>query len=663
MKKRVWSVLLAAALLLGSVTACGRVSQKETENESAVPHSDPSKNETESPETNSPALPVVFSHLTENGTAVSQIVISEGASQLEKFAAEELCCHIKTVSGTDVPVVNTSEDNTLSVVIATPDSLPELEELFPEDLAWLRTLSEEFPEGGGRRWGDDGFAIRRVDNNIYIFGATAKGAQNGVYDFIEENLGVLWIRADDSIGLIYDEKPTIEVTKINYREKSPFQFRGSSGGGNADPLFDTVRTRNKLTATTYGMPGNGMQEQADIGLEIFVCLHNIKWWIIYSPLYDPDNGEYWETDENGVHGTMESSIQANVWSDLTIDTIAAHMIAQLDEYHDTVGLRRLGVSLEDALNGRVYPEDTEPFEYAPGQFVYPTDADYYSTVYYTFLNKIAKQVGEKYPDVMLNTYAYYQTMTPPRCELEDNIEIVFCFIHEDLTQSNIKDAVGQYPEEEAKAFKKWLDKTSNIICYSYYGCYHPSGWYERPTWNRIQNDFQYFAEHGLTGIQPDIYKDDASLEYFLEQEWGFDRGDIWAMNLLTHWLVFKLSWNPYEDVDALIVEFCDKVYGDASPHMQEYYRILKMGWDAGCEYRASLFNANYRWDTHIKDYYFDFIDTEVDGVYILGALQEALDKAWEAADDRAKVHIQRPRDCFSGENWEKFIDEYGGYAY
>ncbi len=659
MNKRIWSLLLASALLLGSVTACGNTPPNKTEGESAVTETDTSEKETEFPETSAPADSVLSDHLTENGVAVSQIVISEGASQLEKFAAEELAYHIKTVSGAVVPVVNAAEDDGRSVIIATPDSMPQLEELFPDDLAWLRTTEEE----DGRRWGDDGFAIRRVNNTIYIFGANEKGAQNGVYDFIEENLGVLWIRADDEIGLIYDEMLTIEVIKTDYREKSPFQFRGSSGGGAADPSVDTVRTRNKLNATTYGMPGNGMKEQADIGLDVFICLHNIKYWITTSPIYDPAITEYWETDEDGIHKTYAESVQANVWSDLVIDTIAANMIAQLDLYADTVGLERIGVSLEDALMGRVYPEDREPFEYAPGEFVYPGEADYFSTVYYTFLNKIARQVGEKYPDVMINTYAYYDTMTPPRCALEDNVEIVFCFIFEDLTQPNIKDAFGMYPETEAAAFKKWLEVTDHIICYSYYGCYHPSGWYERPTWSRIQNDFQYFAENGLTGIQPDIYKDYDEMEYILEQEWGFERGEIWEMNLLTHWLTFKLAWNPYEDIDSLIESFCDKVYGNASEHMQEYYRLLQLGWNAGAEDRASQFNANYKWDTHIIHYYWDFIDTEVDGVHILTTIQETLEKAWDAADEKAKTHIRRPRECFSGTNWENFIAEYGNYPY
>ena len=59
-----------------------------------------SEKETEFLETTdeSQNVPVLSHHLTENGMAVSQIVIAEGASQLERFAAEELVYHIKKVA-------------------------------------------------------------------------------------------------------------------------------------------------------------------------------------------------------------------------------------------------------------------------------------------------------------------------------------------------------------------------------------------------------------------------------------------------------------------------------------------------------------------------------------------------------------------------------------
>jgi hypothetical protein len=75
---------------------------------------------------------------------------------------------------------------------------------------------------------------------------------------------------------------------------------------------------------------------------------------------------------------------------------------------------------------------TEPFEYAPGQFVNPNARNYLSTVYFTMLNKIAKVVGEKYPDVILHTYAYDHIIAPPSCDLEPNVYATICPIYEDL---------------------------------------------------------------------------------------------------------------------------------------------------------------------------------------------------------------------------------------
>ena len=71
--------------------------------------------------------------------------------------------------GADVTVTNAAQSDSLPIIIATPDSLPELETLFPEDLAWLRAVGKV---GDMERWGEDGFAIRQHDGKIYI---TASG--------------------------------------------------------------------------------------------------------------------------------------------------------------------------------------------------------------------------------------------------------------------------------------------------------------------------------------------------------------------------------------------------------------------------------------------------------------------------------------------------------
>ncbi len=620
--KRTVSLLLAALMIASAFVSCGKTESAET----SAPETKPvetSVTETLAPETDAPTLSFPTDKLTENGAALSAVVISANATETERLAAEDLVYHIKKVSGADAALVNTVAEDALSIVIGTPDTFPELAELFPEDMAWLSTLSEE----DGRRWGDDGFAIRQKDGVIYIFGMNAKGAMNGTYDFIEENMGVIWTSAYEEVGLLYTEMPTIEITSVDYREKSPFHTRTWNLAGYKD--YDDTRTftlmnRNKMTDSPFQHSFAG---------------HNLKYLVKTSPLYNPEITEYWNTDFEGKRLGADASPQVNFWSDLTIEAIAASLINIIE----TDNTRYVFVGIEDLAMGRNIPEDKEPFEYAPGQFVNPEDEDYITTVYYTFLNKIAAIVTEKYPDVTIGTFAYTFTEKPPRCEINPCILLEFAPIYEDITDSvdarEYDDNAAIYNNLEA-----WKEYTNNIYMYNYYGCYMVSLIYCRPIWDRIASDLRYYAESGFFGLQPEGFRDDGATHYYssripypLDEETGITTNHQgWLLNGLTFWIYHKLSWNPYEDVDALIVEYCDKVYGAASEHMQEYYRLLEEGWNNGR-------------DAYIQ--YGDLIDTVLYSVMyntegLAAKMKEALDKAWEAADDTIKERLQFIVDTF-----------------
>ena len=198
------------------------------------------------------------------------------------------------------------------------------------------------------------------------------------------------------------------------------------------------------------------------------------------------------------------------------------------------------------------------------------------------------------------------------------------------------------------------------MIYNYYFCYFLQGYYERPIWWRLQNDFQYFAENGFIGTtscgiaeegNPSIYP----FQTHPTSPIAFTRGEGYSMNLMSLWIYYKLLWNPYEDVAALIVEFCDKVYGDASEIMQEYYRLLYEGWEIGAETILTAFNAEYYYYTGAWYYYLYFLDVETeDGTNILEALGETLTKAYEAADDRAKEFIRYPYEMY--QDWERILE-------
>lgn len=672
--KRTLSLILSALLLASAAVSCAyNGNGEETQSPIETSVKETLSVETSPAETEGENGSYDTSLLTEDSIAKAHIVLADGADFVMKMAADELVYHIKKVTGAEMSVVSSIAEGSFPIILATPALVPEIEALFPDDLAWLRDVGEV---GSTERWGDDGFAIRIHEGKIYIFGANSRGALNGVYDFIEENLGVLWIRAYEDEGLIYDEMPTVTIEATDYREKSPFSVRswvwgGDMGSQEWSDHFNLFMSRNKLNSSYENIhTAYKWQRASEQGMRPFITCHNVKNLVLMSPLYDPNVKEYWDTNVNGVHLDYATSGQVNFWSDLTSDAVAASVISLLDQYSSTVDIRYIGVNVEDFSGGYVYPENTQPFEYAPGQVVNPGELDYLSTVFYTFLNKVARQVKEKYPDVIVTTFAYTIAQTPPRCELEDNIGLFFCPITEELCYS-LYDETSDNNARIYSDLEKWKEKTRNITFYNYYGTFIPSVHYCRPTWDRFQEHFLYYKENGFNGVMSEGIADYNSTHIWdtgvnhtplTEVRWNEDTpylcSDTWEMNALPFWIYHKLSWNPEEDVDALIVEFCDKVYGDASEHMQEFYRLLEIGWTEGTKSLAEEFNVPMKWNQIIvayADYFLNNYDFEGNELAenLTDRILDALNKAWDAAND-----VQKERIRYIKETTEMVIEEY-----
>lgn len=576
--------------------------------------------------------------ITDNGKPAATIVVPEVASAMEMLAAEELQYHIEKVSGANLPISLSSNSTQASIIIATPDSYPELNVLFSEDIAWLRDIGNS---GDTERYGDDGFAIRQIGNAIYIFGANAHGALNGVYDFIEENLGVLWIRANEDLGLVYDEMPTITANKVNYAEKSPFQVRGwhlcsigANGEGHSDPATEVLMSRNKLNAKLAEPMNSHLWEwQASIGIEPFHLTHNISSWILESPIYDATYLGYWNTDDAGdpldpsMDGweSIHPTYQINFWDQgedgKTLQTVIASVLSWLE---NNPTAKYVGIGINDTNYCEQIPAQNYDFEYAPDQFVSCEAYNYKSTVAFSFINKVAQAVAAVYPNVTVNAYAYSFTQAPPECDIEENVCVVFATCNEDVTDT--LDTTNDSPNQRDFALlQEWEAKCSNIVTYTYYGCFSPSAYFERPIADKIQGDLQYFAEHGFTGLIPEGVTDSACSD-----------ADTWAMNQLTFWLYGKLAWDPYADVEALIAEFCEKVYGDAGKFMLEYYSYLREAWVDGRE------GVDLQWNTELQTY----LDSFLLDCGKLDEMAAALNYAWNAANNVEKERICYIRETF-----------------
>ena len=516
------------------------------------------------------------------------------------------------LSTTEIRSLGSSE---LKLYVATTESLPKLTMMYPYDASYLAD--------------SDGFAIRKTGNTVYIFGTIPRGALNGVYDFLEDNAGILWTRSIE-LGTLYDVTPSIPLTHVNYAEKSPFEVRGwhlcgSGAGGesHSDPATEIMMARNKLNAKFAEFSNMSCWTwQQSIGLEPVNMGHNLHYWLTKSPYYQSLSEDAkkacWNTDNDGNSkmGASSGLGQLNFWN----PDVAIAIAQSVNAFLDVTDIRYVGVGMEDTASCVQKPEDTLPFEYADGEFVQPDDPKYLSTVFFTFLNDVARRVKAEHPDVIVTTYAYLFTETPPKCSIEDNVAILIAPIYEDM-KLPLTDPDSSANRKIVANMDEWVQKTENILVYNYYGCFpYAAEQFERPIADRIQSDLQYYVSNGFMGLLPEGIVDNGT--------------DTWAISTLTLWLYSKLAWDPNADIDALTNLFCEKAYGEAAQYMREYYRLLLQTWDEN--YTALLWNATL--SSYVKTFY---SDPEHNAL-----MQAQLDAAWEVADDTVRQRIAPIRDAF-----------------
>lgn len=507
-------------------------------------------------------------------------------------------------------------DSPVHIHLGTPASYPQLSQLFATDLAALQ--------------GSDGFAVRQQGNDLYIFGTEPGGVLNGVYDFLEKNTGILWTRSI-AVGTVYEPQPTIAIDAVNYSERSPFELRGwhltgqgAGGEYHSDPGTEQMMARNKLNTKLAEFENLPLwEEQGKRGIKPFNIGHNLPFWLP-NDVYFAAHPEYYNTDANGNPIPVGLETQINFYHPDVPGVIAGRVADFLADHPIDI----VGIGINDTHYFEQAGYSDQPFVTENGVTIQPGEADYKSTVFYTFLNKIARQVKLTNPGVQIATYAYFFTEVPPRIALEDNIIIVLAPISgDDRKPMNTSDQ-GNPNQAYVTKLNGWMQKTSNIVMYNYYGAFL-SDKYERPIAAKVKADMQYYRQLGLTGVLPEGIAD--------------ANGPNWGINALQFWLFQKLMWNPDADIAQLKADYISKVYGPAASAMTTYYNLIEQGWNMYDDVIAYNTNTN----TYIGKY--------IVQAGIAADAQTALNNAWSAADATIRARIEPIKTTF-----EAMVAQYSG---
>jgi len=179
-----------------------------------------------------------------------------------------------------------------------------------------------------------------------------------------------------------------------------------------------------------------------------------------------------------------------------------------------------------------------------------------------FINWIADRVAEKYPDVLIRTFAYVSTETPPKpgtIKPSPNVCIWWCDLYGE--SEHLRPITAKpFNYKRGEQIREWLQLAKSVQVWDYmlYGGSH-SGDFPEFAPDAIKADAKFFAENGLDDL-------------FMESE----RSGIMPQPFygLNYYLMSKLYTDPDEDVDALIKTYC-RVYGKGAAKMYEALQFLR----------------------------------------------------------------------------------------
>ena len=185
----------------------------------------------------------------------------------------------------------------------------------------------------------------------------------------------------------------------------------------------------------------------------------------------------------------------------------------------------------------------------------------------SFVNRIAEALEPEFPNVIFDTLAYtYSRPTPKTVRNRHNVcvrlcSIESCFAHPFETCDDQTRAVAR-PDGTKKAFiydlKEWGKVCDRVYIWDYVTCFahYPT---PHPNWRALQPNLQAMAKNNVRGV--------------LEQACWASKGGV-DFNELRLYLLSKLLWDPYCNLEVHKKEFMEYYYGAAAQPLTEYLDLL-----------------------------------------------------------------------------------------
>jgi len=360
--------------------------------------------------------------------------------------------------------------------------------------------------------GEDGFMIRSEGPHLFVYGGVEKGLLYGVQSFFEKYLG---FRQYTSTVKIRPRRSEIILPFVSVTEVPPIRFRVTY----YSDILEDESFADWLKADSH---------TRDWGMWVHTFQR-----LIPSGRYFSDHPEFFAENK----GRRVPNSQLCLTNQHMRDTLIRNL-------QQEISLR------PEAHYWSVSQNDNIGFCTCPVCTSYDAKHGGPSGTVLNFTNQVARA----FPDKTISTLAYqYSRAAPEGLRPESNVNIMFCSI-----ECNRSKPIAIDPASDSfrNDLEDWNKLTSNILVWDYViqfeNLVSPF-----PNLRILQPNIQYFANHGVSAMF---------------QQGNREEGGEFAE--LRSYMIAKLLWNPWQDVDSLMQDFLDGYYGPAGMHLRSYIDVM-----------------------------------------------------------------------------------------
>lgn len=458
--------------------------------------------------------------LFKDGTSEWKIVIPEQAEQAEEYAASEFRDTVKKVSGTELPLVKTNvipPDH--AVVIGSLTSSPAIQNA--ADRLQLKKSK------------DDIMTVQILDGNLYLAANSPRAVMYSVYHFLQDQLGVRWYWAGDD-GEYITKMKSYKIPRLSWHYQPVFRYREMS-----------QCSCHGYLPTEYWMPkmGLNMGNQNGKTKHLYVRRAGTHSIGIEGKKNFKEHPEYFSF----LDGRRVPEGIAGCWSNPGFTQMMVERLKKMSANADILNAFVFDTTLRCQC-----PECTKNPDV--------------SGRWWNYYHKLTREVLKEYPDLRIAGLAYQEYRNVPQCDVHwleylEYCQYNRCYVHK------LGDPNCSCNQKSLAELKKWQEKVPAAI-YGYQFDIFNDG-LMLPFWNMLADEAKYYAAMGVVRMKTEM-----PIPYVK------NRADRLATKFrIAYYIYAKMIWDPSQDPNAILKDWCDHVYGAGAAPMYDYLTQFAARWD------------------------------------------------------------------------------------